>query len=267
MLPIGHRVQIAADGPRGSQQRRPAFAGRAGHDRSAQRRDRRSRSASRTTASGSIRRRAAARPPRPRQSPRSNRRARRHPHHPDSAGERHIAPDTRADLSTRPTRGARRMTDQRPPTSCACWSSTITKSSARDSPRFSTARGLPGRRRGGDRRRIARAGAPPPAGHRRDGRPAARWIGDRSVSRDPGRDAGHARRHAHFVSGRGGGPVGDHGGRQRVPPQAGSSARPRRSTRGRRPGKSLLDPAVTEKVLERIRRIATDLRRPTSCRS
>ena len=46
-------------------------------------------------------------------------------------------------------------------------------------------------------------------------------------------------------------------GAVRLPAEADPRARPRRGARGGRRGESLLDPAVTEKVLERVRRIAT----------
>ena len=65
-----------------------------------------------------------------------------------------------------------------------------------------------------------------PAGHRRDGRPAAGRIGHRGLSRDPRGAARDAGRDAHLVPGRGGGPVA----RSSPAPAAISSSRFGRAT-------------------------------------
>ena len=96
-----------------------------------------------------------------------------------------------------------------------------------------------------------------PSGHRRDGRPPARWVRHRSLPRDPRGDARDQGRDADVVPGRGGRPVRD---RRRASGYLLKQIRARDLVAaleavGR--GESLLDPAVTEKVLERIRRIAT----------
>ena len=142
-LPIGHRAQILQIAREALEQRRPRIRRRGGsrsglHDDATVARD----LASRTTGSGSIQTVApAARPPRPGQSRAIERAAPRRNAHASQTqpGNGTSLRITRADLSTRPARGASRMTDQRsPPTSCACSSSTITRSSARASSRCST---------------------------------------------------------------------------------------------------------------------------------
>ena len=60
-------------------------------------------------------------------------------------------------------------------------------------------------------------------------------------------------RHADVLCRRRGALRLDHGGCGRLRPQAGGQHRPRRRDPARRAGQSLLDPALTERVLERLR--------------
>jgi DNA-binding NarL/FixJ family response regulator len=88
------------------------------------------------------------------------------------------------------------------------------------------------------------------------GRRAARRLGHRGLPRDPGRAAGDARRDADELSRRGG---RDRRDRRRAPAATCSSRSGPdlvAALEAVGAGESLLDPAVTGKVLERMRRIA-----------
>ena len=123
----------------------------------------------------------------------------------------------------------------RPSARCGSWWSTTTRSSARAWSPCSTgatdSRSSPQAGTVAEAIDAARALRARPRGH---GRPPARRLRHRGLPRDPRRAPGDTRRHAHQLPRRGGGAVGDHRRRQRLPAEADPRARPGQRARGGR---------------------------------